>query len=674
MGIADFPLDVLKSLRTASTEIKQEHERKKSTTTSSVTSPISRSSTDVSRPSIGSELPSISSDTTAIGEDLSKQDSDQSLKLPAPVKRPTDPTPRTSRQSTGGSLAHALKEHGRRLSRSGSRHGSRTSSPTRSSTSSHHRNGPCPTELAGHLTIEGALSAANSAGRIVQAGMKSPLDFTMSIAQGFHNAPKLYGDDTVRPNDKITGIQSGLKAAGKEFGYGLYDGITGLVTQPLNGAKKEGAAGLLKGAAKGIGGLILKPGASFWGLPGYTFKGIYAELQKHHGSSVQNYIIAARTAQGYEDWKNSTPEERTAVIAAWKSVQHELHKQGKRYGKQKQAEIVEQESEAPLSRDLADLPRGFAQTKHLSYDERKAISDERQRRKKEEKKRNKAGKTENKEKPKRRCQHCPFHHDEGFHHSLAVPPSLRTTSLDSAGQPEPTDFEDAIQRTITATSKGNSDEDAMIERALRASVKELQNAHEKGRGTDEVYERAVAASIKEANKTRRQSIPSRQPSEITKSPTSITVEEVGELDDNDPHDRELAEAIRQSLAEYNVKNTSTSDMHDKEAAIHDDWSSDSGLGTEDDEDYKMAVRASEHIHRAHARPPPPLPNRQKQHADSAPENDEELQRAITESEAHSQELEKARTEEEIVMEYVKRQSLAEEEHRRKREGGDVGAG
>lgn len=41
----------------------------------------------------------------------------------------------------------------------------------------------------------------------------------------------------------------------------MFDGITGLVTQPLRGAEKEGAAGLIKGIGKGIGGLILKPGA-----------------------------------------------------------------------------------------------------------------------------------------------------------------------------------------------------------------------------------------------------------------------------------------------------------------------------------------------------------------------------------------------------------------------------
>ena len=33
------------------------------------------------------------------------------------------------------------------------------------------------------------------------------------------------------------------------------------MTQPLDGAKKEGFTGLLKGFGKGIGGVVLKPSA-----------------------------------------------------------------------------------------------------------------------------------------------------------------------------------------------------------------------------------------------------------------------------------------------------------------------------------------------------------------------------------------------------------------------------
>lgn len=33
------------------------------------------------------------------------------------------------------------------------------------------------------------------------------------------------------------------------------------MTQPIDGAKKEGFAGFIKGFGKGIGGVVLKPGA-----------------------------------------------------------------------------------------------------------------------------------------------------------------------------------------------------------------------------------------------------------------------------------------------------------------------------------------------------------------------------------------------------------------------------
>ena len=67
----------------------------------------------------------------------------------------------------------------------------------------------------GHIPLDAAVGAGKSLGHIVGTGLKSPMDFTLSLARGFHNAPKLYGDESVRQGEKITGFQSGLKAAGK---------------------------------------------------------------------------------------------------------------------------------------------------------------------------------------------------------------------------------------------------------------------------------------------------------------------------------------------------------------------------------------------------------------------------------------------------------------------------
>ena len=50
---------------------------------------------------------------------------------------------------------------------------------------------------------------------IVGAGLKAPMDITHNVARGFHNLPRMYGDETVRPLEKVTDVQSGFQAAGK---------------------------------------------------------------------------------------------------------------------------------------------------------------------------------------------------------------------------------------------------------------------------------------------------------------------------------------------------------------------------------------------------------------------------------------------------------------------------
>jgi hypothetical protein len=66
----------------------------------------------------------------------------------------------------------------------------------------------------GEMNKDSLVGTGKGVGRIVGAGFKSPLDFSMNVAQGFHNVPKLYGGE-VRQVDKVTDLQSGLKVAAK---------------------------------------------------------------------------------------------------------------------------------------------------------------------------------------------------------------------------------------------------------------------------------------------------------------------------------------------------------------------------------------------------------------------------------------------------------------------------
>ena len=655
MGIADFPVEVLKSLKTASADVKNSHLEKSSTpptteSTTSVSKSLHTSPSDLSlnqnqsRTSLNSQRASEGSTATAETDvTLTNTDKESAADIETPTASRTPST-----------VLSPINSHHRHWSGNLSR----SSSPG----SQHHRHQSQTGEAISHLTMEGAVTGARAIGRIASAGLKSPLDFTMGLAKGFHNAPKLYGDDTVRQSDKVTGIGSGLRAAAKEFHYGFFDGITGLATQPLAGAQKEGAAGFIKGAAKGIGGLILKPAAGFWGVPGYTFKGIYAEIQKHFGHSVQNYIIAARTAQGYEEWKDSTPEQRMQIIKAWKGAQVELRKMGKKYGKEREEEIHELASHTQSHRP-DEVIAGFKNTRHLSWDDRKKLDAERQKLKRE-KKMEKAQARKNSEGTiKSRCKYCPFDHEEGLHRSQTFPspehPISTPATVDAIG------YEDAIRKSVTATSRGNPQEDAIIERALRASVRELQQAQENGEIKDESYQRAVAASVSEAKRAR---------GELTaKDEKANPMESAGFAGEDD---EALTRVLTQSLEEHNISQQDHnppaygSGHHRRHKDGEHDWSSDSGIGTDDDENFKRTLEESKRLH---------TENQMKQSVVSTNEmagdadDDDELKRAITESEtghkSREDDLARQKTEEEIVLEYVKKQSLLEEQHKQQRQEG-----
>lgn len=318
-------------------------------------------------------------------------------------------------------------------------------------------------------------------------------------------------------------------------------------------------------------------------MPGYTFKGIYKELQKHLGSSVQNYIVAARTAQGYEEWSKSSREERLDVVSRWQQTQVELAKEkhqarhGNFHG-----------------------PSGFLKTRHLSFDERKRLAEEKKSRKKN---------------AKGQAADDMSLEASDAHASPSAPglDNLPTVKHDD------TDFEEAIKASVAATSKGNPDEDHMIEQALRASVTELQKASTEGDEQD-----AIQRAIQVAARVRAPAAKgSKQP-------------DTGD-DGADDHGKQLEEALQRSM---------TSENDHTQTGIDFD---DSGIDTDDDENIKTALQKS-------------LSQPSGTSKDVA---DDEFERAIDLSkqahDEHQEGLHKSKTEEEVVLEYVKKQSLMEEQ-------------
>lgn len=302
IGIADVPVEIISQLRS----IVEKGPSKGTTKPASTTSTRSKSDSISSR----RRPDSVASGSTNITDPTSidATNSDRSEGGRQSEERHAEPSPRTSETSR-----HNIGVH------------------------------PAPNPEHDHL-IDPVDRVPNSAleraeegiSRIAITALRPPMDFSMALARGFHNAPKIYGDDTVRPSTKVDDFKSGLSAAGKEFGFGWYDGLSGLVTQPIHGAKKHGAKGFLAGVGKGVSGLVLKPGAgksflvslvadtnlesAIFGLGGYTFKGVYREIQQHMGSTTHSYIISSRITQGHEDFEASTEEERRQIIENYHKI------------------------------------------------------------------------------------------------------------------------------------------------------------------------------------------------------------------------------------------------------------------------------------------------------------------------------------------------------------------
>lgn len=414
--------------------------------------------------------------------------------------------------------------------------------------------------------LETAMGTGEGVQRIVGAGFKSPMDFTMNLSKGFRNAPKLYGDESVRKPEKVTDFKSGIRAAGREFGFGMYDGITGLVTQPMKGAQKEGAAGFFKGIGKGIGGIALKPGAAVFGIPGYTMQGVYKEMQKAMGSSVQNYIIAARTAQGYEEWNGASPEERADVVRRWQMIEQEVRKK-------KNPDAVVKE-----------------------------IFEEARR---------------------KRMENLPQRQQSGA--SAAASSTQQSASL---GQ-DPDALEAAIRESIRQTSRGNPEEDAAIERAIRVSMAELARNNGTAKpqdGESEALRKAMASSMEDSNRGGRT---------------------------EDERDEELEQALANSLREQRRQYDNDDD--------------------DNDEEYQRALKESQ-LAADQAGEGSSSRSYDQGHLGGTTREQYEQSAAAGKGEKSQQEQD----EERIVMEYVKKQSMLEQQHSSKEKnagtGADTGAG
>lgn len=190
------------------------------------------------------------------------------------------------------------------------------------------------------LSVAGSMAGATMKGfgKFTGSYFKGVVvDIPHAAAEGFRQVPRLYGE-TPKDYGAIQGWKSGAIMGGRNFVDGMSDGFSGFFTQPVNGARDEGALGAVKGFAKGTIGLATKVPSGKQlsqsmkvsranltvclagiGLVAYPFQGITKSIEGAFRSQSRKAIVSARLKSGYYETTRMqmTDEERRQILQAF---------------------------------------------------------------------------------------------------------------------------------------------------------------------------------------------------------------------------------------------------------------------------------------------------------------------------------------------------------------------
>ncbi|PSN70832.1 hypothetical protein BS50DRAFT_268455 [Corynespora cassiicola Philippines] len=161
-----------------------------------------------------------------------------------------------------------------------------------------------------------AVGTGRGVGRMVVAGLKAPVVMSHGVTRGFHNVPKLYGEE-VREYENVVDIRSGLLVSAKGLGHGVSDGLRDFFVKPMEGMQKDGAKGFMKGFGKGVCSLAVKPSSGLVGIVGYSSVGVYKEISKKWGKGSAGEIVRNI---GQTEFEDASDQERMDIVKTWYQV------------------------------------------------------------------------------------------------------------------------------------------------------------------------------------------------------------------------------------------------------------------------------------------------------------------------------------------------------------------
>ncbi|KAL7410756.1 hypothetical protein BDY24DRAFT_398395 [Mrakia frigida] len=166
---------------------------------------------------------------------------------------------------------------------------------------------------------------------------KGVLNIIGSIHEGFANLPKAYGSQ-VRKAGKVTDFSSGVKEGAKGFFYGYYDGITGLLREPIEGGQKDGLLGAIKGAGRSFINVNMRPAAGAIGLVAHPADGAFKSIQSLWARKEVSLSLSTRLEDGQLAFDQSTSSERRALLATFAEV--DKHTEERKKALEEKAKLI----------------------------------------------------------------------------------------------------------------------------------------------------------------------------------------------------------------------------------------------------------------------------------------------------------------------------------------------
>ncbi|KAJ6107264.1 hypothetical protein N7523_008587 [Penicillium sp. IBT 18751x] len=156
--------------------------------------------------------------------------------------------------------------------------------------------------------------------------VRAPVDLVFAFTQGLHNAPKLWGDHNVELPETIEGLQSGLTAASKELVFGVYNGLSSLISFPRESASHRNKFDIFTGIGYGTASCITKTLSGLTAVVTYPLKGVDVELSKTLSTKKLTALEIELLSQGSRDTAHINDEYINVVLDRWKVITRGVRK------------------------------------------------------------------------------------------------------------------------------------------------------------------------------------------------------------------------------------------------------------------------------------------------------------------------------------------------------------